>query len=88
MSGMSQRTNILEFSSLSQIWADSGEGAKTGRFGAIQIMEDGTTFSDLTLPEANDATLAEGLTYNKGEVLYGLCTGFTVSAGTVCAHTF
>lgn len=88
MSGMSQRTNILEFSSRSQTWATSSEGAITGRYGAIQVFEDATTFTDLTLPEANDATIPEGLTYNKGEVIYGLCTGFEVATGTVCAHGY
>jgi hypothetical protein len=82
----SRVNNISFFSQQGQGWADSGEGAQTGKFQALQIMEDGTTFSDLVLPYANDATIPEGLTYNKGEILYGYCTGFTVSAGTVCAH--
>ena len=84
----SQRTDTLEHSVVGQDWANLGEGAQVGRYGNIQIMEDGTTFSDLILPEANDATIAEGLTYNKGEVIYGKCTGFTVSAGTAVGHKY
>ena len=84
----SQRTDTLEHSIVGQDWANSGSGAQVGRYGNIQIMEDGTTFSDLILPEANDATIAEGLTYNKGEVIYGKCTGFTVSAGTAVGHKY
>ncbi len=86
--GQLQRTDTLEHSVVGQDWADLGEGAQVGRYCHIQIMEDGTTFSDLIPPKANDATNAEGLTYNKGEVLYGLCTGFTVSAGTAVGHKY
>lgn len=86
--GQSQRTDTLEHSVVGQDWADSGSGAQVGRYGNIQIMEDGTTFSDLILPKANDATIAEGLTYNKGEVIYGKCTGFNVSAGTAVGHKY
>ena len=53
--GQSQRTDTLEHSVVGQDWADVGEGAQVGRYGNIQIMEDGTTFSDLILPDANDA---------------------------------
>lgn len=86
--GSSQRTDSLEFSSVAQTTAQAATGAVTGRFGNIQIMEDGTTFSDLIMPNCSDVTILEGLTYYKGEFIYGLCTGFTVSAGTAVGHTY
>ena len=86
--GQSQRTDTLEFSSLSQTTAQAATGAVEGRFGAIQIVQDGTTFSDLVMPKCSDVTILEGLTYYRGDILYGLCTGFTVSAGTAIGHEF
>ena len=86
--GQSQRTDSLEFSSVSQTTAQAATGAVTGRFGAIQILEDGTTFSDITRPNCSDDTIAEGLTYYRGDIIYGLCTTFTVSAGTAEGHVF
>lgn len=88
MSGQSQRTNTLEFSSRKQVTANTGIGAVEGRFGALQVMEDNTTFSDLQLPEEENVTILEALTYFRGDILYGQCTGFTVSAGTVTAHAY
>lgn len=86
--GTSQKSDTLFFSSKAQKAGQNGDGAITGRFGCIQILEDDTTFSDLVCPDHNDVTIREGLTYNKGEVLYGRCTSFTVSAGTAEGHEF
>lgn len=83
--GQSERTDTLVHSKVGQHWT-SNTSAVTGNFGVIEIWEDGTTFSNLTLPAANDATIPEGITYNKGDRIFGLCTGYTLSAGTVCAH--
>lgn len=86
---MSSKDNeVLEFSSQGQTWAVTATGAVTGNFKAIQIIDDGTTFTDLTMPDATNITLAEAATYNKGDIIYGRCTGFEVSAGRVCAHQY
>lgn len=66
----------------------SGAGAVTGNFGCLVIYADGTTFSDIVQPGSTNITIAEGVTYNKGEQIVGLTTGFTVSAGTVGAVAY
>ncbi len=86
--GSSQRTDSLEFSTVAQTTAQAATGAVTGRFGSIEIKEDGTTFSDLIMPNCTDVTILEGLTYYRNDIIYGLCTGFTVSAGTAVGHTY
>ena len=86
---MSSKDNtVLEFSSEGQVHATSAQGAVTGDFKAIQIAEDGTTFTDLTMPDATNIAVLEAGTFNQGYVIYGRCTGFTVSAGRVTAHEY
>jgi len=85
---MSRDNDILDYSSQGQVWAVAATGAITGKFKVIQIVDDGTTFSDLTMLDSTNIALAEAATYNKGEYIYGRCTGFTVSAGRVCAHKY
>ena len=86
--GQSQRTDSLEFSSVGQSPANSLTGAVEGRFGTIQIFEDGTKFSELIMPQCKDVSMMEGMTYYRGDFIYGQCTSFTVSAGIAVGHVF
>jgi hypothetical protein len=77
--------NVLFFAQNGVTYANSGTGAVTGDFGCLVVMEDGTTFSNIDQRDADNITIAEGVTYNQGYQIVGKTTGFTVSAGSVAA---
>jgi len=63
---------------------ETGTTAVSGSFSAIQCLED-TVFSVLTLPDFIGDSLA-GTTISAGTILYGYCTGFTLTSGKVVAY--
>ena len=84
--GQSQRNNELEFSHLGGVVVNDTT-ATTGRFGAIQVIND-AVFSAITAPEYTDASDLTTLTLSAGTVLYGRFTAFTLTSGVVVAHNF
>lgn len=82
------RNNTLITAADGVTYANSSTGLVVGNYGIIVIYEDGTTFSSLIQPGADNISIAEGLTYSKGEQIVGTTAGFNVSSGTVGAVKF
>lgn len=82
----SKRNNTLEFSHGGGVVVNDTT-ATTGRFGAIQIVND-AVFSAITAPEYTDASKLLTITHSAGTVLYGRITAFTLTSGVVIAHNY
>jgi len=67
------------------LFATSAEGAITGTFACIEVMEDGTTFSSFTNARYTRGKLPTAITFARGDRIWGTTTAFTVSAGQVHA---
>lgn len=62
----------------------SSQGAVIGKYRVIEIREDSTTFTALDNALYGGATIT-GLTFSKGERIYGLTTKVHVATGSVHA---
>lgn len=72
----------LAFGMAGSLTINSGSGAKTGNFNAIQMLED-TAFTTLTdIQAASGGVVLTGITYPAGLVIYGAFTAVTVTSGT------
>jgi len=76
--------NTVDFNSLGSVIADSALGSVTGRFGAIQVLQDCTISSVASTSIENVAKLQT--TFSAGTVLYGLFTEITLTDGLVSLH--
>jgi hypothetical protein len=66
---------------------NSADGAVTGNFRWIQIIND-TVFSAIASPNITNAnTKLISITHNAGSGLGGSFTGFTIASGTVIAYS-
>ena len=82
----SPRNNTLEFSHDGGVVVNDTT-ATTGRFGAIQVIND-AVFSAITAPDYTNATDLTTITIVAGTVLYGRITAFTLTSGVVIAHNY
>jgi hypothetical protein len=76
--------NTVDFNSLGSVIADSALGSVTGRFGAIQVLQDCTISSVAGVSIENVSKLQTS--FSAGTVLFGLFTEITLSAGLVALH--
>jgi hypothetical protein len=67
------------------LFATSAQGAITGNFACIEIMEDSTTFTVFTNAGYTRGKDPTTITFNRGDRIWGTTTAFTVSAGLVHA---
>ena len=83
---LSSRNNTLEFSSGGSILLNGG-AVSSGRFGAIQILQD--TVIDYVVANNVDQTTHvsyDSKSFNAGTILYGDFTTVSVTSGLVALH--
>lgn len=72
----------LAFGMSGSLTINSGSGAKTGEFNAIQMLED-TAFTTLTdVKAASGGVTLAGITLPAGLTIFGSFTAVTVTSGT------
>tara|TARA_S200002703_G_scaffold35254_3_gene30392 strand:+ start:113 stop:367 length:255 start_codon:yes stop_codon:yes gene_type:complete len=78
------RNNALEFSSVGSVIVDLAAGTVTGRFGAIQVLQD-CEISSIAGSSVDNISKLE-TTFPAGTVIYGIFTEIELNSGLVALH--
>ena len=78
------RNNALEFSSVGSVIVDIAAGSTTGRFGAIQVLQD-CEIGAITGSSVDNISKLE-TTFPAGTVIYGIFTEIELNSGLVALH--
>ena len=76
--------NATDIDSLSSRIVDSSSGLVSGRFGAVQILQD-TVILSITSSTIADASKLQ-TTFSAGTVLYGVVDSIQLTSGLVALH--